>query len=223
MCSTERVEWRLLSGLTPAEVDRVLSATHLGQFARGDVIFSAGDVGSSLHLLEAGHVALRVPAATGESVTLTVMAPGDAFGEMALLRRSSKRSATAAALDRVTTRVLDARAFHALVAEHPAVERLLVGVLAARVDRLTTHLVEAQTMPADQRVVRRLVEVSRLYADPERAAIVVTLTQEDLAGLAGTTRPTVNAVLGRLAESGAISLGRGRIEILDLPRLMADC
>jgi CRP-like cAMP-binding protein len=221
MCSTEPVEWRLLSGLTPAEVDRVLSATQLAEYPRGGVIFSAGDLGSTLHLLEAGHVALRVPALAGETVTLTIVAPGEAFGELALMRRSSRRSATAVALDPVTTRTLSARTFRTLVAEHPTVERLLVGILAARVDRLTTHLVEALSMPADQRVVRRLAEICRVYAAPDTAAIVIPLTQEDLAGLAGTTRPTVNAVLGRLADDGVVALGRGRIEILDLPRLIA--
>ena len=217
------MEWRLLSGLTEAEVQRVLARTRQADFRRDQVIFTAGDKGSTLHLLEAGHVALRVPTLSGEPVTLTIVAPGDAFGELALLRRSSVRSASAVALDEVRTRVLTAEAFHALVAEHPAVERLLVGILAARVNRLTTHLVDSLSLPVDQRVVRRLVEVCRVYAEPQATSVVVALTQEDLAGLAGTTRPTVNAILRRLADGGLVSLGRGRIEVPDLPRLAASC
>ena len=215
------MEWRLLSGLTEAEVQRVLARTRQADFRRDQVIFTAGDKGSTLHLLEAGHVALRVPTLSGEPVTLTIVAPGDAFGELALLRRSSVRSASAVALDEVRTRVLTAEAFHALVAEHPAVERLLVGILAARVNRLTTHLVDSLSLSVDQRVVRRLVEVCRVYAEPQATSVVVALTQEDLAGLAGTTRPTVNAILRRLADGGLVSLGRGRIEVPDLPRLAA--
>src|SRR5262249_6668536 len=103
----------------------------------------------------------------------------------------------------------------------PAVERLLVGILAARVNRLTTHLVESLSLPVDQRVVRRLCEVARLYAQPGGSTVVVPLTQEDLAGLAGTTRPTVNQVLRRLADNGVLTLGRGRIEVHDLTRLAA--
>jgi len=108
-----------------------------------------------------------------------------------------------------------------MVAEHPTVERLLVGILAARVNRLTTHLVDSLSLPVDQRVVRRLVEVCRVYAAPDATAVVVPLTQEDLAGLAGTTRPTVNTVLRRLAGDGVVSLSRGRIEVHDLARLTA--
>jgi CRP-like cAMP-binding protein len=215
------VEWRLLSGLSEAEVERVLASTRPADYRRGEVIFAAGDTGSTLHLLEVGHVALRVPTESGEQVTLTIVAPGEAFGELALMRRSSLRSATAVALDAVRTRVLRADAFRALVAEHPPVERLLVGILAARVNRLTTHLVDSLSLPVDQRVVRRLVEVSRVYARPDSSSVVVPLTQEDLAGLAGTTRPTVNSVLRRLEDSGVVSLGRGRVEVHDLARLAA--
>ena len=221
MCSTDPVEWRLLSGLSKAEVDHVLATTRRADYRRDDVIFAAGETGNTLHLLEAGHVALRVPTLSGEPVTLTIVAPGDAFGELALLRRSSRRSATAIALDDVRTRVLTADAFRAMVAEHPTVERLLVGILAARVNRLTTHLVDSLSLPVDQRVVRRLVEVCRVYAAPDATAVVVPLTQEDLAGLAGTTRPTVNTVLRRLAGDGVVSLSRGRIEVHDLARLTA--
>jgi CRP-like cAMP-binding protein len=47
------------------------------------------------------------------------------------------------------------------------------------------------------------------------------LTQEDLAGLTGTTRPTVNALLRSLQDSGLIALSRGRVEILDVALLAA--
>jgi DNA-binding GntR family transcriptional regulator len=55
---------------------------------------------------------------------------------------------------------------------------------------------------------------------PERdGRRVVRLTQEDLAGLAGTSRATVNAALRDLEREGAIALARGRVEVLDLELL----
>jgi hypothetical protein len=52
-------------------------------------------------------------------------------------------------------------------------------------------------------------------------AVLVPLTQEHLATLAGTTRPTVNRVLREMQDDGAVRLGRGRIEITDLRALRA--
>jgi CRP-like cAMP-binding protein len=48
---------------------------------------------------------------------------------------------------------------------------------------------------------------------------VIALTQDDLAGLAGATRPTVNQVLQRLASQGIVTLHRGSITVRDVPAL----
>ena len=92
---------------------------------------------------------------------------------------------------------------------------MLVQILATQLPVLSARLLEALFVPADKRVLRQLVSVARLYGPPGDA-VTIPLTQEDLAGLAGTTRPTVNKVLRTAEEAGALSLGRGRIELRDL-------
>jgi CRP/FNR family cyclic AMP-dependent transcriptional regulator len=44
---------------------------------------------------------------------------------------------------------------------------------------------------------------------------VIPVTQETLASLAGTTRPTANQVLGRLAASQLVEVSRGQIVVLN--------
>jgi CRP-like cAMP-binding protein len=99
---------------------------------------------------------------------------------------------------------------------HPAVDRQLVEMLAQRVARLSDHLLEALHVPADERIVRRLSEICNRYAAPEGAhSVVVPLTQDAIADLAGASRPTTNRVLRRLEENGILALRRGAIEVLD--------
>ncbi len=43
----------------------------------------------------------------------------------------------------------------------------------------------------------------------------VSVTQEEIATMAGTTRPTVNRVMQDLAEAGIVELGRGRFTVVD--------
>jgi CRP-like cAMP-binding protein len=45
------------------------------------------------------------------------------------------------------------------------------------------------------------------------------LTQEDVAHMAGTTRPTANKVLRSGEEKGVLRISRGRIEVLDVTAL----
>ncbi|RYZ29523.1 MAG: helix-turn-helix domain-containing protein, partial [Propionibacteriaceae bacterium] len=65
-------------------------------------------------------------------------------------------------------------------------------------------------------------EVGRLYSTGEES-VRVPLTQEDLAGLAGATRPTVNAALRRLEQDDVVRLRRGGVEILDVRALRQRC
>jgi CRP-like cAMP-binding protein len=76
--------------------------------------------------------------------------------------------------------------------------------LAIRVRRLPDMLVEASYVPAERRVLRRLTE---LAGDPG----VVSLTQEELAQMAGTSRATVNRVLREARERGDLELRHGSV------------
>ena len=56
----------------------------------------------------------------------------------------------------------------------------------------------------------RLRELARIYGDGGCEPVTIPLSQEDLAGLPGTTRETVNRVLQEEQERGAVMLARGR-------------
>jgi len=69
-------------------------------------------------------------------------------------------------------------------------------------------------VPAERRVLRRLLDLCQLYGG-DGQHIVIPVTQEMLASLAGTTRPTANQVLGRLAASELVEVSRGQIVVLN--------
>jgi CRP/FNR family cyclic AMP-dependent transcriptional regulator len=207
----------LLDALADDDRRRLLATTHRRKFAAGEVILHEGDRGDSVHLIERGHVAVRVGTALGDVATLTMLGPGSAFGELALIDGNERRSATVVAIDATDTRVVDHGEFERLRREHPQIERFLVELLAAQVRRVSGLAVEAMFVPADTRVLRRLLEVAQQFG--EHGGTVIALTQDDLASMAGTTRPTANRVLKRAETDGLLHLGRGRIEIIDADRL----
>ena len=104
----------------------------------------------------------------GDAAILTVLGAGEMFGELALLGDDrARRSATVAALEAAETLSVHRLDFERLRADHPAVAEVLVAILSAQVRRLSRHLLDALYVPAEQRVLRRLVEVSDLYAEVE--------------------------------------------------------
>ena len=94
---------------------------------------------------------------------------------------------------------------------------MLVGMLASQVRRLSDQLMDAHTMSADDRVLKQLRRLARGFE--QDGAAMIPVTQEELASLAGTTRPTANRALQGLVADDTVRLHRGRIEVPTVDRL----
>ena len=204
----------LLASLPEPERSRVLDACRPCHVARGETLFSEGQPGDSLHVVEQGRLAVEVRTETGEAVMLDIVGPGGVVGEVALVLPGARRTATVRALDDVTTRMLTSEAFAQLCREHPSVAVAASQMLAERVERLSHHLVEALHVSVDRRVARRIWALAAMHGGPV-AGTELPLTQQDMADLAGATRPTVNQSLKKLESQGAIALFRGGLRITD--------
>jgi CRP/FNR family transcriptional regulator, cyclic AMP receptor protein len=211
--------WPLLRSLSEEERRRVLSMARRRRFGRREVLFHEGDPGDTLHLIDKGRVAIRITTPLGDAATVGVVGRCDVVGEMAVLEANGRRGATVIALEPTETLSVTRDQFLELRRLHPAIDGFLIDVLAAHVRRLDRQLIEALFVPVDRRVIRRLLALTEVYGVDDSADAVVPLTQDDLAGLAGTSRATVNRVLRQAEEAGVVSLSRGRVRVVDREQL----
>ena len=217
--SSHIVEWQLLADVPEEALHALLTIARRRTFARGEVVFHRGDPADSLNLIRKGRFSVRIATPLGDTAMLSVRGPGDAFGELALLGREPVRSATVSALEPAETSSIHRGDFERLRHEHPIVNDVVIGILTDRLRRLSDQLVEAYYVPADRRVLRRVCELAELYGSGE-GEVVVPLTQEEIAELAGTSRATVNRVLREAERRGTAELRRGRTAVLDLGELL---
>jgi CRP/FNR family cyclic AMP-dependent transcriptional regulator len=211
---SERVgemEWPLLSSLSDDERRALLATCRRRHFALSDVIFYEGDPAESIHLLTSGTIAIRMTTPIGDVATLDVLAPGESFGEQALLAEPPVRFATVVALEAAETLSLARSNFHQLLAEHPTALRLLVDALDARLRATSRNLVNVLYMSVEARVFHNLVRLHAIYASQGS----IPLTQDDLASLAGTSRQSLNVVLRHAQKDGLLTLSRGKVVIND--------
>ena len=214
------MEWQLLRGLPDDERRRVLAGARRRQFARGEVLFHEGDPADTIHFVAEGRVMARRTSPMGDSVAFRVIGPGRALGDVAVRSAERRRSSTVTALEPTTTVSLTFAEFERLCAEHPDIQAQLTTLLAARVRRLSDHLLEALFLPTDRRIVRRLLDLCEQYGAPADHRVLIPLTQTDISELAGATRPSTNRVLRRLEDRGLVRLGRGQVEVVDRPGLV---
>jgi CRP-like cAMP-binding protein len=207
------VEWQLLSSLPEEDRRALLARCQRQRFPKGAFVFHEGEAGDSAHLLDRGTVSVRVTSPRGDVVTLDVLRPGEVFGEQALIGEGSHRSATVVALERTETLRLTKADFESLWESHPGATMAVAKMLDSRLRATSQTLLEALYLSAETRVMRRLAQLADIYA--HQTTVTIPLTQDDLASMAGTTRQTVNRVLGHARDGGLITLSRGRIVVCD--------
>jgi len=200
--------------LVGVDRERVLQIGIRRRYRKGAYVFHAGDTGDRLYVIVTGRVSVQLTNREGDTTILALLGPGDCFGELALLR-GAVRTASVVALEDLEAVTLSRADLNHLSDDGRVVQGFLIDVLTTQVMRLTRRVIDAEFATAADRVVTRLADVARVYDDGV-APIVVPMTQSSLAGMAGTTRPTVNKVLALLAAEGLIRIGHGGVDVLDL-------
>jgi CRP/FNR family transcriptional regulator, cyclic AMP receptor protein len=207
------IDTQLFSGLPETELRQLVAVGRRRRFERGQVVFHRGDPADSLHLVLKGRFSARVVTQRTDSVVVAIHGPGEAFGELALVD-PVPRSTTVAAVETGETLAVGREDFDRVRRDYPEVNEVLIRLLAARVRSASDRLLEAIFVPADTRVLRRLLELVERYGQNE-AGTSISLTQEDIAALAATSRATANRVLRAEQERGTLRLERGRTIVLD--------
>lgn len=210
-----RMEWEALAGLDEPERRALVAVARSRMFARGEVVFHEGDPSDSVHLVTSGYFAVCVSTPDGDRAMLNVLGGGGWFGELPAPDElaPSRRSATVLALDESTTLVLSAWDFQSLCRRHPSLERLVHSLMAARIRELSAQLLQSMYVSLGQRLCYRLLDLVEVYGAREEA-VVLPLTQEQIADLVGGTRSSVNQALQQLVSEHLVELGRGRVVVL---------
>jgi len=202
----------LLDTLDEDEQRQVLATARRRRFKRNEVVFHDGDPGDTLHMVVSGHFAIRITTPMGDEAMVRVFGPADYFGELAMLSAGPRRG-SAISLDGGETLSLHREDFDDLRTTRPNINVVLTDALVKEVRRLSAALIEALYVPVERRVWLRLLDLVELFGGDAPGAI--PLTQDDIAQLAGTTRPTANRILRAGEEQGVLQLARGRIEVHD--------
>jgi CRP-like cAMP-binding protein len=211
----------LFSHLGVDDLSTLAGTVRLRHFRRGEVIFHQGDPGDALHIVLRGRVKISSPSDTGVEAILTTLRPGEWFGALALLD-GAPRSASATAVDATETLVLPRDRFRQLVDDVPAIRERVLAALAHELRRLTAHVEELHFLDIAGRLAARLTRLAEEQGSAGAEGEVRLdgpITQGELAAMVGSTRQSVNKLLGYLVADGLIRIERDAIVILDLPGL----
>ncbi len=199
--ATLRLGQTLLSQLAKLGVARM--------FRERTVLVTEGENTDALYIILEGRVRAYVSDSSGREAVLSVMGPGEYFGEVAM--DEGPRSASVITLEPCRLIVIPRVEFARFLEEHPEFAHHFINKLIQRIRTLTHSVRSLALMDAYGRVARLLLESSvkrdGLQFVPER------LTQADIASRVGCSREMVSRILKDLVTGGYITVEPDRIVI----------
>lgn len=194
------------------------------RFPDGQVLFSEGDPGDTLLILEEGRVKVSRYTASGQEIVLAIIEAPSAFGELSLID-GAPRSATVTAQSAITVRILPRLSLMGMVHNEPSVAMALMTSLVEMVRDTNERLSDVLSLDVPGRVAKWLLAASGRSG--QRAsngiAVLFEISQSELAAELGTTRVSINKALKGFESLGLIELNHedGRILIVDQDELSA--
>ena len=195
------------AGVPTDELEQLAGSLQRRSVRAGKAVFRQDDPGSSLYVIESGVVKVQRTSPEGKEVILTILGPGDFFGELALLD-GEPRSADAVAKEDTALLVLERDDFLAFLDKSPAVATKLLAALSRRLRRTDQLVQDAAFLDVPARLARALLQLSE---SPEAAT---GLTQSELAAMVGASRESVNRWLQFYRRRGLIESASGSIRVL---------
>lgn len=210
----------LFAGIEPDAARALLDSMTTIDLHRGGTAFREGDAGDRLYVISAGKVKVGRRAGDGRENLLSVLGPGEMFGELSLFD-PGPRMATATAVTEARVHELCHDDLISWLTRYPDVAMRLLEAFARRLRRANETLADLVFSDVPGRVAKALLDLSTRFGRQTADGILVAhdLTQEELAQLVGASRETVNKALADFTTRGWIRRQGRAVVLLDVERL----
>ncbi len=211
----------LFAALDNATAERLIESMSDRQCTKGREVFHEGDRGDSLYVITSGKVKLGRTSSDGRESLLSVLGPGEMFGELSLFD-PGPRLTSATAVSDTNLIALHNNELRTFIADHPEVAMQMLAGLARRLRRTNEGLSDLVFTDVPGRVAKALLDLSGRFGQRSEEGVRVAhdLTQEELAQLVGASRETVNKALADFAARGWLVLGAKAVTLVDTDRLI---
>jgi CRP-like cAMP-binding protein len=153
-------------------------------------------------------------------LTIATLEHGTVFGEMALLGQNLHKS-YAESLEPCLLCLMSREDVKNLLLSDPRIAYRVTEMLGKRLLDAQLRLSDLAFKPAPERVAAALVQLSQERRSwfGRESHLEVCCTHEELANMVGVHRETVTKILNDFRQQNLVALRRGKIIVLDAPRL----
>lgn len=213
----------LMQVLDPESRAALLALAHRVTLPAGTAIYSWGEPGTSMMVIEQGQVEISLTSRTGRRSILNVMGPGESLGEIAMLDQRP-RSADATARTQVVALVLRRTDVIGFLQRYPAAMMSLMAELCAKVRNASEMFAAQANTSAEARLARCMLRLAEKWGEDQpdgSRRVDVAFSQAELGDFSGLARENVNRHLRGWGEAGLIAFDRDGFSLPDIAALRA--
>jgi len=205
-----------LDGLSETQLNRLAAASRERRYGKDMLVFLKGDRPTGLYAVLAGTLKMACQSSRGGEKVIDLPAPGQVFGEAALLL-GSPYPYYVAALGPARLLHIDAAALLGLMGASPTFTRRMMARVAQGISTILDDLEDFRTRDPRQRVARFLLEGA---AARDGARVSFPAPRHVFASRLGMTPESLSRAMRELADAGMIEMGKQAVRVLD-PRKLA--
>lgn len=175
-------------------------------FRAGQTIAEPAVLGRNLFTMMKGRVQLIREGRNGRSLALATLGPGSMFGEGALVGATDP-SARAVALTDCIVWMVPAPQAQAMALRYPVLSWGLLQTVGQRLAQVENRMEEVAYKRLPERLAGLLLELAN------GGKAIRGTSHQSLAGMLGTYRETISAILRGFKDEGLVELGYRKIEL----------
>ena len=210
----------LFTALDDAQSASLRASMDSVKISKGGILFKEGDEGEHVYVIIDGKLKLGTASGDGRENLLSILGPGEMFGELSLFD-PGPRTSTATAVTDSKLLSLSHEKLIPWLKGNPDVSLHLLARLAQRLRRTNEAVGDLVFSDVPGRVAKALIDLGSRFGKVTDEGLFVhhDLTQEELAQLVGASRETVNKALADFAGRGWLKLDGRAVLITDVERL----
>jgi len=198
-------KFALFAELDDRELASVAAVAKTRRYAKDDVVFHADESGDVFCLIREGRVKVTMISPEGKEIILSMMGPGDFFGEMSLLD-NEPRSATVIATETLDLVTIWRSDFLQILGENFSITKKILAELSRRLRSASNRIESLATMDVYGRLARFFLDLARENGKVlENGYVAVQRpTHQSIANMIGTSRETVSRLIHDLMRQNLL-------------------
>jgi CRP/FNR family transcriptional regulator len=213
----------LFQELSAPELASLSEGASRARYVGGQLIFSEGECGGDLLVVESGAVKVLKTAISGRQQLLAIERAGNSLGEVSVFDGGAY-SATAVASEPTVLLRISGEHFRTVCSSHPQLAIKVIRVLGSRLRQLRRLIEELSFGTVRDRLIAYLLREAEAGGarTPQGIRFHRNDNNEELAARLGTVRELVSRNLGRLHGERIVIVEPRSITVPDLERLRAE-